>query len=312
MTDQLVRPDGQIRTDDEALEVVAAALRREAAITELVDEIGSRPVAPGSFGLLMPARLRATGKDVLVKVNANEYERRWLPAIGEIDPEAAPAVHGSGGCIDEVRLGWMVLERLPYQPPGFAGPEWYDSLLRGAFRWQDAARRIAIEPWHSIDGPWLTSWLDQVIAIDPSLELRRLRDRFDADWAWVSQTCGPMESAHGDVHFFNAGSREPDIPASLVLFDPIPRSAHWPFDVANCQTLTNYLETSPNGERLVLQAARDRRERGLPTPDDPDVLRLSDLFCAWLSVMWRALFREVAPERQASSARYVEQALAHV
>jgi hypothetical protein len=306
---QLVRPDGRIRTDDDALDAVASALRREPSITRLVDEIGSRPVAPGSFGLLMPARLRATGADVLVKVNANEHERRWLPAIGEVDPGVAPVVHGAGERINDVPLGWLVLERLPYQPPGFGGPEWYGALVHGALRWQDAARRVVMDPWHAIDGPWLTMWMDQLLGTDPSPDVSRLRERFDDDWAWICDVCGPMEPAHGDVHFFNAGSREPGVPDALVLFDPIPRAAHWPFDVANCETLTNYQDTVPDGEPLVAIAARDRRARGLPTPDEADVLRASDLFCAWLSVMWRTHLRTYEPDRRGSSDRYVQRAL---
>jgi hypothetical protein len=94
-----------------------------------------------------------------------------------------------------------------------------------------------------------------------------------------------------------------------VLFDPIPRAAHWPFDVANCQTLTNYQDVVPDGEPLVAIAARDRGARGLPTPDDADVLRVSDLYCAWLSVMWRTHLRAYEPDRRESSDRYVQRAL---
>jgi hypothetical protein len=310
VTNELIRPNGYIRSDDEALEIVATGLRRDPAITALVDEIGSRPVAPGSFGLLMPARLRTTGEDVLVKVNANEHERRWLPAIGAVDPGVAPAVHGGGERIDELGLGWMVLERLPHRPPGFAGPEWYGSLLRAAFRWQDAARRVDLEPWHAVDAAWLSSWIDRALELDRSSDLRRLRDRFDADWAWVCEVCGSMEPAHGDVHFFNAGSREPGVPHTLVLFDPIPRAAQWPYDAAHCETLTNARDSFPDGSQLVACAAEDRRQRGLPTPDDRDVRRVSDLYCAWLAVMWRVIFTDAAPQRARSAARYVQLALA--
>ena len=305
MSHELIRPDGMIRRDEAALGIVSAALRRDPAITELVDDIGSEPVAPGSFGLLMPASLRRTGEDVLVKVNANEHERRWLPAIGAIDPQIVPEVHGDGEHIDDVALGWMVMERLPHTPPGFGAPEWYAPLLNGAFRWHEAARRVALPPWHDIDGPWLRSWIDQAAAADRDVDMGHLLDRFDRDWAWVCDVCGAMQPAHGDVHFFNAGSREPGLPDALVLFDPIPRAAHWPYDFANSQTLTNREDEPP----LVVLAAHARRAHGLPTPDDGDVERLSALFCAWLSVMWHVMFKDVAPQRRASAARYVDQAL---
>ncbi len=179
----VIRAGGGIRSDDEALEFVSASLRADPGISAVVSDIGDRHVAKGAFGLLMPARLRDDGTDVLIKVNATEHERRWLGAIGDVDPLAAPAVYASGGSFSDVKLGWTVVERLPYQPPGFGGPEWYHS------------------------------------------------------------------------------------------------------------------------------AARDRRERDLPTPGDADVRLLSELFCAWLSVMWRVLFKDIAPERRDSAARYVDRAL---
>jgi hypothetical protein len=307
----LIGPDGWIRDDDEAVARVTSALRRDSGVTALVEDVGSRHVARGAFALLVPARLRSSGRDVLVKVNANAHERAWLPAIGELDPDVVPAVFGSGDAIDDVPLGWMVMERLPYQPPGFAGAEWYGSLIRAAFRWQDAARRVEVPVVHAVDGAWLTSWMDAAVELDGSPGVRRLRDRFDDDWAWVSERC-PSEPCHGDVHFFNAGSREPGLPESLVLFDPIPRLAPWPYDPAHCETLTNYALVVPDGEPLVLHTARHRRELGLPTPDDDDVLRISALFCAWLAVMWRALFRDKQPDRRETSARHVDRYLAAV
>jgi len=204
----------------------------------------------------------------------------------------------------------MVVERLPFQPPGFAGAEWYAPLLRAALRWQEAARRVSVPPLHAIDGRWFTDWMRPALKSLATLETRRLSERFDDDWTWVTSVCDPAEPAHGDVHFFNAGAREPGIPESLVLFDPIPRVAPWPFDAANCETLTNYRAGVPDGEPLVLIAARDRRERGLPTPDDAGVRKLSALFCAWLSLMWLGIFNETQPERRKSAAAYVEQALA--
>jgi hypothetical protein len=304
----LMQPDGRIRRDAEALSIVAAALRDAAEITELVESIESQPAAAGSFGLLIPARLRSDGRIVLVKVNANSYERAWLPAIGRVDAEIVPEVFGSGDSIGSVPVGWMVVERLPYQPPGFGGPEWYGPLMAAAFRWHAAALRVDVAPWHAIDGPWLIEWMERGIAVDGSHNARLLRERFDDDWLWVADVC-PPEPCHGDVHFFNAGSRTTGLPDTFVLFDPIPRSAPWPFEYANCQTLTNYATVVPDGSPLVVLAAHDRRRRGLPTPDDADVLRLSDLFCAWLSLMWRGLFHGTQPARKESSARYVDRAL---
>jgi hypothetical protein len=305
----LIGPDGRIRSDDEALEEVTRALSSDAEVASIVQDIGSRHDAKGAFGLLIPARLRTDGRDVLIKVNATEHERRWLAAIAEVDPSVVPATFGDGPGFGDVSLGWMVVERLPFQPPGFGAPEWYRPLVRASFLWRAAGARVTAEPLHAIDGPWLTNWLDQAVVLDATDDLRVLRDRFDDDWAWAREVCGPDEPAHGDVHFFNAGSREPGVPEALVLFDPIPRSAPWPYDAANCETLTNYAEVAPGREPLVVTAARDRRERGLPVPDADGVGRLSRLWCAWLAVMWRVLFQRFAPERIDLAARYVERAV---
>jgi hypothetical protein len=310
MTD-LITPEGGIRTDHEALSIVTSALKSEPAVNDVVIDIRPRHVAKGAFGLLVPARLRTDGTDVLIKINATDYEIRWLEAIGAIDPEAAPAVFGSGQSFGDVGLGWMVMERLPHQPPGFGGPEWYGPLLAGAFRWQDAARQVTLNPLHEIDGEWLRGSIEQAVELDGTSELRRLRDRFDDDWGRTCELCGPPEPAHGDVHFFNAGSRTAGVPQALVLFDPIPRLARWPFDAANCQTLTNYRSVDRERPPLVVAAARHRRDLGLATPDDRHIEVVSDFYCAWLSVMWRVHFRAFAPERAAFAAEYVARAVAH-
>jgi hypothetical protein len=300
---QLLLPGGGIRDDKDAIARVASALRADAAVTALVDEIGDSPAARGAFGLLFPATLRSSGEGVLIKVNANAYERAWMRAIHDVDPEVGPAVHGSGEVIGDLRVTWLALERLPYQPPGFGGPEWYAPLMRAAFRWQDAAATIDLEPVHAIGDQLVRTWIDDAISLDGTRELHQLRNRFDDDWAWIDASC-PMQVSHGDVHFFNAGSRTDGIPETLVLFDPIPRLAPWPYDVANCHVLTNYAGDVP----LVAFAAAHRRAKGLPTPADPDVDRISALWCAWLAVMWRVLFREVQPGRRESAAAYVERA----
>jgi hypothetical protein len=308
VTRPLITGDGQIRTDDAAVRSVIAALEAEDAVREVVDALEARIAAPGTFGLLIPGRSRVNGAEVLVKVNATAHERAWLKAIGGVDPEVAPAVFADGDSFGDIQLGWAVIERLPYQPPGFAGPEWYEPIIRASLRWQLAARSVDLPPVHEIDGPWMTMWLDRAVERGDGRAVEELRQRFDGDWAWLLGLC-PSAPCHGDLHFFNAGSRTPGIPAAFVLFDPMPRVAPWPFDVANCETLTNYRATSPDGSPLVARAAELRRERGLPTPDRSDVDRISALLCAWLGVMWSVHLFEFQPERRESSVRYVEDAL---
>lgn len=290
--------------DEKAVARIVDALQRDGAVLDVVDEIGDGPAARGAFGLLFPARRRRTGERVLIKVNAAPWEAAWLPAIYEVDPDISPAVFSSGQSIDGLRMPWVVIERLAYAPPGLGGPEWYPPLLRAAFRWQEAAARVDLEPVHDIDRELVASWIDDAIELDGTADLRRLRERFDRDWDWVEATC-PGQIHHGDVHFFDAGSRTAGVPHTLVLFDPIPRRAPWPYDAANCHTLTNYSGDVP----LVRLAADRRRERGLPTPTDEDVDRVSALFCAWLAVMWRALFRDVQPDRSRSAPVHVRRAL---
>lgn len=283
---------------------VAAALQRDEVVGDLLADVGERPVAKGAFGVMFAAVSRETGQDVLIKVNAAAHERVWMPAIHTVDPEISPAVFGTGATIDDLALPWIALERLPFAPPGLGGPEWYPPLMRAAFRWHDAAAELDLPPVHAIDRPLVASWIDDALELDETAELLQLRERFDDDWAWVSATCS-THVHHGDVHFFNAGSRTPGIPDTLVLYDPIPREAPWPYDAANCHTLTNYGD-EPSLVRLV---AEFRRARGLPTPDDPDVDRISALFCAWLALMWRVLFKDVQPDRRVTSWAHVERAV---
>jgi hypothetical protein len=304
----VIGADGQMRRNDEAIRVVVGEARRDAALGDLVRELDDRPAAFGAFGMLIGARLRSDGSRVLVKVNASPTERAWLPAIHAVDPTVAPGVFGSGDRTGDLALGWLALEWLPHQPPGFGGPGWYEPLMTAATRWQRAAAQLDLPPVHTIDGEWTASWLDVLLRSEPTPELRRLRDRFDEDWAWVTSRC-PMVASHGDVHFFNAGSRSEHAPDALVLFDPIPRLAPWPYDAANCHTLTNYHLRGAD-RSLVELVADHRRSQGLATPEPADVRRISALFCGWLAVMWRTVFGDVQAERAATVGAYVAAALA--
>ncbi|MEN3273526.1 MAG: hypothetical protein V7636_2287, partial [Actinomycetota bacterium] len=291
MLESLRQPDGRIRRDDEAVAAFVAAARADSVLGDLVERIESAPLAIGTDGVLLRGTLRARGRSVVVKLNAQPGERAWLPAVGAVDHGIVPAVFGSGDRVDVLELPWLCMEHLPTQPPGFAGPEWYDSLMAATVRWHAAAAHVALPPAVEIDVEWVRFWLDAGLDLDPSDDLRRLRDRLDEDWAVVSSMCD-VAIAHGDVHFFNAGSRDSGAPEELVLFDPHAWRAPWPFDGAYCETLTHLGLKPGHGAPLVERMARLRRDCDLPTPDPPDVDRVSRLMCAWLAVMWRALFRE--------------------
>ena len=200
------------------------------------------------------------------------------------------------------------MELLPHQPPGLGGHEWYGPLLLAAARWHDATSRLDLIPTEVIDDRWLLVWLDAILETDPTPALRRLRARFDDDWAWIQGVCEPAR-CHGDVHFFNAGSRASTPLESLVLFDPIPRLAPWPYDAANCHTLTNFHKIQGDGPSLVERFAELRRGKGLPTPEAPDVDRVSRLFAAWLAIMWQTRFNDSQAGRAVTIARYVDAAL---
>lgn len=307
MLESLFQADGRIRRDDEALAAFVAAARTDSALDDLVDGIEDAPVAIGTDGVLLRGRLRTSGQPVVVKLNAQPGERAWLPAVGAVDPSIVPAVFGSGEVIDALALPWLCMELLPAGPPGFAGPEWYDPLMAAAVRWQSAAAQVSLPPAVEIDVEWFRFWLDAGLDFDPSDELRRLRQRLDEDWAFIESTFDAA-IAHGDVHFFNAGSRD-SLPDAFVLFDPHAWRAPWPFDGAYCETLTHLRLKPDHAPPLVERLAALRRQQGLPTPVPDDVDRASRLMCAWLAVMWRSLFRDAAPERQATTNAYLAAAV---
>jgi hypothetical protein len=304
----VIGPDGRIRTDPDAIAIFVAEARRDPGVAAVVESIDDAPVGFGFFGVLLHGRLHADGREVVVKVNAQMDERTWLPAVDRVAPGVVPAMFGDGDRLGDLELGWLCTELLPHQPPGLGGQEWYGPLLLAAARWHDATSRLDLIPTEVIDDRWLRVWLDAIVETEPTPALRRLRARFDADWAWIQGLFEPAR-CHGDLHFFNAGSRASTPPESLVLFDPIPRLAPWPYDAATCHTLTNFHKIQGNGPSLVERFAELRRSQGLPTPEAPDVDRVSRLFCAWLAIMWQTRFNDSQPDRAATIARYVEAAL---
>ena len=307
MRESLLQADGRIRRDEEVVAAFVAAARADSALSEIVEAIEDAPMAIGTDGVLLRGRLRSSGQPVVVKLNAQPGERAWLPAVGAVDPSIVPAVFGIGEVVGALELPWLCMELLPAGPPGFAGPEWYDPLMAAAIPWQSAAARVSLPPAVEINVEWFRFWLDAGLDFDPSDDLRRLRQRLDDDWAFIESTCDAA-IAHGDVHFFNVGSRRSS-PDALVLFDPHAWRAPWPFDGAYCETLTHLCLKPDHGAPLVERLAALRRDQGLPTPGPAEVARASRIMCAWLAVMWRTLFRDTAPERPATTAAYVAAAV---
>lgn len=308
LTSELIGAGGRIRRDQEAVAACVTEARRDGALAVIVSSIDDVPVGFGHFGVLLRGRLASDGFEVVVKVNAQADERRWLAAVDAAGTGVVPRVFGDGDRLGDLDVGWLCMEWLPYAPPEYGAAEWYPPVLRAAADWHDAARSIELAPPEVVDSEWFRFWLDAGLDYEPSPDLRLLRARFDEDWAWVDETCD-RERCHGDVHFSNAGCRSSTLPARLVLFDPMPGLAPWPYDAARCQTLTNFQKIQETGPSLVQQFAEIRRERGLPTPNGRDVDRLSRLFCGWLAVMWRTLFRELQPDRAETVGGYVAAAL---
>jgi hypothetical protein len=218
-------------------------------------------------------------------------------------------VVGQGDDLSSLPLGWLAMERLDHQPPGMGAAEWYPPLVRATDRWHAAAASLeGLAVVERIDESWIARSLDAALAISADGPLRRLRDRLPEDWAWVVDQC-PVVACHGDVHFFNAGSRSGSTAEPLVLFDPIPRMAPWAYDAANTQALTNYRRFAGAGPSLPEQAATLRAARGWEVPDPPTMQRVSALLCAWLAVSWSLWLFQFAPERRAGALEDVERAL---
>jgi hypothetical protein len=302
------RSDGHIRRDADVVATLVEAARSDKRLAEVVTTIDDTPAGFGAFGVLLAGQTHG-GDAVVVKVNAQPTERAWLTALDTADPGVVPYVVAQGNALASLPLGWLAMERLGHQPPGMGAAEWYPPLLRGADRWQAAAATIdELAVVETIDGAWIARWLDEALGVSGDAHLRRLRDRFSEDWAWVVGQC-PVVPCHGDIHFFNAGSRGGSAEEALVLFDPIPRLAPWAYDAANTHALTNYHLFAAGGPSLVEQAAILRGARGLEVPDRPTMQRVSTLLCSWLAVCWSVWFSQLAPERRATAMDYVERAV---
>ncbi|HUR17000.1 MAG TPA: hypothetical protein VMZ33_06920, partial [Candidatus Limnocylindrales bacterium] len=301
--------DGHIRRDADVVATLVEAARSDPRLGEVVATIDDIPAGFGAFGVLLAGQTHSRS-DIVVKVNAQPIERAWLTALDLVDPGVVPHVVAQGDVLAALPLGWLAMERLGHQPPGMGAAEWYPPLLRGTDRWQAAAVSIDDLPVvETIDDAWISRWLDVALADSADAHLRRLRDRFQEDWAWVVDQC-PVVPCHGDVHFFNAGSRSGSADEPLVLFDPIPRLAPWAYDAANTQALTNYHRFADGRPSLVEQAAVLRGARGLDVPDGPTMQRVSALLCAWLAVCWSVWFSQVAPELRGTAMDYVKRAVA--
>jgi hypothetical protein len=300
--------DGHIRRDPDVVRELIEEARSDRRLGEIVASLDDTPAGFGAFGVLLAGQTH-DGATVVVKVNAQPIERAWLAALDVADPGVVPHVVGQGDGLASLPLGWLAMERLTHQPPGMGAAEWYPPLLRATDRWQAAAASIeALPVVETIDDDWMARWLDGALALSDDAQLRRLRERFSDDWAWVVDQC-PVASCHGDVHFFNAGSRSGSPAEPLVLFDPIPRLAPWAYDAANTHALTNYHLVANGGPSLPEQAAILRRARGLQVPDRPAMQRASTLLCAWLAVCWSLWLFRFAPERRTPAMSYVERAL---
>jgi hypothetical protein len=299
---------GRMLRDDEAVSRVVGEARRDPNLAALVCEIEDVPAGFGYFGMLLRAKLCADGGDVVVKVNAQPTERTWLSAVDAATPGVVPTVYGDGDATGDLELGWLCMERLPHLPPEYGSAEWYQPLIEAVARWHDATRQRDIGPLEVVDAAWIAFWVDCAIDLQPSPGLRRLRDRVEDDWAWLTDHF-ELERCHGDVHFSNAGARTPDTTAPLVLFDPMPRLAPWPFDAAYCHTLTGYKPVQPGEPSLVERLAAIRRAHGSSTQGRSETDRASRLMCAWLVAMWRTLFNDSQPDRADTIWPFVDAAL---
>lgn len=264
-------------------------------------------------GVHLSGTWQATGMPVLVKLGVNVNQLYWTRMVTKSAPGLIPLLYASGDWLGDLKMGWIVMERIPFGPlgPGWKGDE-FVMLLDAAVRFQRAAGNIEARHVATFNVDMLRSWLEVGIALDPPGPVDGVLERFETDFAWVASVCG-YEVCHGDVHMCNALSRTPPpLSSAAVLIDCQPIIQPWVFDAAYPQVL-NSIDTSRVGYAdLVPKMSRIRARYGMPSVEGCDLERLSVICLGWFAIrMWGlSPDRHSIPDYRAETQRYISESAA--
>jgi hypothetical protein len=296
-------------------------VRRLAEMVAAVPGVGGRlalgEIRPPEANYSGAAFVAATwdGRPALVRIGANRREVEWAELLSRHAEDLVPDVHAAGHGLGDEGLSWLVMERCPLLLDYGWGEALWDTLLDAGVRFQVASRRLAapVGPL-DVSGERVEAFFrgPDAGAGFPGAAVRRLVERFEAEWAWALAACR-VELCHGDLHPANAVWRRPatEPGARALLIDHAPRALPWAYEPAYCQTLYWPAGCRADGPELVHRMARMRRSHGLELPA-PDVLdRLATLFLAWHGLrFWEHLVaRRGNAEWTADVARWVRAAV---
>lgn len=299
--------DRRLSTRSEATAELIATLAADPRTAGRLAEVQREPGFDQAASTFFSATWADTRMPTIVKLNVSPQELHWMRSLGEQTTNLVPQVLASGETLGHHDVRWLVLERLPHRLSGAWGDRLYDLLAEAAVRFQTAARAldqrfVYVECFHST-----ADWLRRGQREGCPGPVETVLARLAADWTWLISVCG-LEVCFGDLTTGNALCREaPPGGEHALLIDPIPRVAPWAWDGAYCQAIA-----AESDVQLIARMARLRRERGLHTPDDADLQRVSALLLAWLGAMWWGIapWRRAYPDWVAQIQRYIEMAAA--
>lgn len=217
---------------------------------------------------------------VVLKLNANEHELEWMPAIASRATDLVPHVYAAAATLGGEDVAWLLLADTPHQFD-CANLEDCRKLMAAAARFQQVAANID-GTTYGIDRSFFNLYLPMAIEAECPGPAGEVLAQMPADLTWLDQI-GPRIHCHGDVHFANAVSTEPG--GRLLLIDPIPRTAHWAWDAAYAELSSGVPGTPP----LVPLLAAARQTLGLPAAADSTLARIETILLGWSSMLWWAI-----------------------
>jgi hypothetical protein len=297
--------DRRLSTRGEAVAELISSLAVDPRAAGRLTAVRREPSFDQAASMFLSATWADTGLPAIVKLNVSPSEMHWMLALGERVPDLVPRVLAGGERLGRHDVRWLALERLPHRLTYEWSDRRYDLLAGAAVRFQEAARSLDHRFVWVVCRHYTADMIRQGQREGCPGPVDKVLARLDADWGWLLSVCG-LEVCFGDLTPVNALCRDdPPGGEQALLIDPIPRIAPWAWDGAYCQAIS-----ADSDVRMIHRMARLRRERGLHSPGDDDLARVSALLLAWLGGLWWGIapWRRENPAWRAQIRRYMEAA----
>lgn len=178
MADVQIR-DGQRLIDSPGVrQYLRERIRRESALGAL-SAVTHR--TSGTMGLVYAGTWGPDRVPVVVKLNADEPEREWMPAVSACTTDLVPRVHGQGESLDGEDVAWLVLADAPYRFDSARADD-CRKLMGAAARFQQVAAGID-GMTYGIDRGFFGLYLPMAIEADCPGPAVTVADRMPADLA---------------------------------------------------------------------------------------------------------------------------------